>query len=326
MRTLAAFAGLVACLALLDTPPGIADPSSPDATKVLWRDPGPIAARDLYWGAGSHDRAPTPPFTFVRENTSGTKPKVEVTDASGVSWMAKLATLDPAGNEVHAEIAASRFLWALGYFVEEHYFVAAGRIEGVKDLKRAANVIGPDGSFRAARFERRPAGLRRQGDWNIEDNPFTGTPELAGLHMLVMLLDLWDLRPANSAIVRAMLPSGAVEDRYLLSDVGSAFGRVRGGFRDDLTRWDLEAYSGAKFMNGVVQGKLQSRYPLLGRAPVEIPLAHARWFMGYLSQLSDRQVRAAFEAAGASPGEVEGFTSTLVRRLSELSAAIGKGN
>jgi hypothetical protein len=43
MRTLAAFAGLVACLALLDTPPAIADPATPDATKVLWRDPDRLA-------------------------------------------------------------------------------------------------------------------------------------------------------------------------------------------------------------------------------------------------------------------------------------------
>lgn len=91
--------------------------SSADATvpAVLWRDPGPIASLDLYWGSGHETRAPQGPFTFVEEDTTGTNPKITVKDARGATWD---MTFD---EEVHAEVAANRIVWALGYFVEEQF-------------------------------------------------------------------------------------------------------------------------------------------------------------------------------------------------------------
>src|SRR5688572_17347208 len=85
-------------------------------TPLLWHDPGPLGTKDLYWGAASANTAPKAPFTFVKEDTSGTKPKVQVTDANGMSWTAKFASKSSTGTEVHAEIAATRLIWAFGYF------------------------------------------------------------------------------------------------------------------------------------------------------------------------------------------------------------------
>lgn len=102
----------------------------------------------MYWGSGSAEGAPKPPFTFVAEAISGTKPKIDVTDAAGTTWRAKFAGTSSTGNEVHAEIAATRLMWALGYPVEEQNYVPEGRIEDVKALTRAAGEIGADGSFR----------------------------------------------------------------------------------------------------------------------------------------------------------------------------------
>lgn len=56
---------------------------------VLWRDPGAVASKDLFWGNGGRAEAPRPPFTFVDEDLSGTKPKVRVTDARGTKWNVK---------------------------------------------------------------------------------------------------------------------------------------------------------------------------------------------------------------------------------------------
>jgi hypothetical protein len=111
-------------------------------TPVLWRDPGNIAAKDLFWGSGSQSTAPNPPFTFVEEDASGTKPKVEVTDANAEKWKVKF------GDEVHAETAATRLIWALGYGVEETYFVPSGKINGITSLQRAKEYITADGSLR----------------------------------------------------------------------------------------------------------------------------------------------------------------------------------
>ena len=110
-------------------------------TPVLWTDPGRIAARDLFWGNGSAERAPTPPFTFVEEDTDGTQPKIVVRDATGREWSAKF------GEEVHSGIAASRIVWALGYAADEIYFVDKGTIGGITTLTQAADAIGPGGSF-----------------------------------------------------------------------------------------------------------------------------------------------------------------------------------
>src|SRR6266571_3690766 len=45
---------------------------SGEGTPVIWRDPGNIAEKDLYWGSGSEDHAPKPPFAFKSEDLKGT--------------------------------------------------------------------------------------------------------------------------------------------------------------------------------------------------------------------------------------------------------------
>ena len=59
-------------------------------TPVLWRNPGDMRQRDLYYGSGSKALAPTPPFSFLKEDKSGKSPKFEVVDARGVKWKVKL--------------------------------------------------------------------------------------------------------------------------------------------------------------------------------------------------------------------------------------------
>jgi hypothetical protein len=297
----------------------------PDTIRVLWRDPGPIGAKDLYWGAGSPDRAPAPPFTFVKEDTSGTKPKIEVIDAEGAEWTIKLAPASPADNEVHAEIAASRLIWAFGFFVDENYFVREGRIENVKKLSRAADVVGPDGTFRTARFERRVRGGERFGNWDLENNPFNQTKELSALKMLIVLVGNWDARPENAAIIRLPRPDGDVEERYVLSDLGTAFGRWAGGFQKRHSRWNLSDYRESRFLNGVVMNRLEFRYPLMGTERVAVPVDHARWFATLASQLTPTQIRKAFEASGASSAEIEGFSAEVGSRFEAIRTALAGG-
>jgi hypothetical protein len=148
---------------------------------VLWRDPGAIAIKDLYWGIGSSDHAPRPPFTFIQEEARGTKPKVTLRDARGMTWNVKFVGPKLSKNEVHAEIAATRLTWALGYLAEENYYVGEGKIEGVGKLVHAASSIAPDGTFRVARFERRPPDVVRTSKrWSFDKNPFLDTKELSG--------------------------------------------------------------------------------------------------------------------------------------------------
>jgi hypothetical protein len=95
-----------------------------------------------------------------------------------MSWTPKFASKSRTGTEVHAEIAASRLMWAFGYFVEEHYFVSDGVITGVHGLRRRTSyVLASDDSFSSARFERRPLSSRG-ARWDLDNNPFAGAREL----------------------------------------------------------------------------------------------------------------------------------------------------
>src|SRR5215472_11177264 len=114
---------------------------APSGERLLWRAPQSMTTADWIWGPGGEQRAPAPPFQFVKENTGGTNPKVDVRDARGALWTVKF------GGEVHAEVFASRLLYAVGYKAEATYFVAEGVIDGATDLHRAKPFVAKDGRF-----------------------------------------------------------------------------------------------------------------------------------------------------------------------------------
>lgn len=314
---------ILGCLVCVTVGLGFA--AAPSGTAIdpplLWRDPGFLGTKDLFWGAGRADAAPKPPFAFVKEDTSGTKPKVRLTDANGMLWTAKFASRSSAGTEVHAEIAASRLIWAFGYFVEEHYFVANETITGVQMRRRSAYAIGPDGSFSAARFQRRPSDISQGGRWDLDDNPFAGSRELSGLKILVMLLNNWDARLGNTGILRVPVPGGGIEERYILSDLGTAFGRTEGA-AGKATRWNLPDYESSDFIRGVAGDTLEFCHGLDLKPPLSVPLEHARWLSELASQLSYAQVRRAFEASGAESRDIDGFTRVVMQRFGQLRAAV----
>src|SRR5271168_3749879 len=77
---------------------------------VLWTDRGDVRALDMIGGPGGKKHQPAGKFTFVKEDMNGTSPKFIVHDDQGVKWKAKL------GEEVKSETAATRLVWAAGYF------------------------------------------------------------------------------------------------------------------------------------------------------------------------------------------------------------------
>ena len=173
-----------------------------DAQPILWRDPGRVEVIDFTLGAGGPGKAPKQPFTFVRENDEGTSPKVTVKDANGIEWRVK------GGLEVRAEAFVTRFVNALGYYAESTYFIANGRIEGVKPLKRASGFVKSDGSFTYAAFERREPNMKfvKGPGWSWNKSPFEGTRELNGLRILVMLCSNWDNKDSRD-VKRAAIPA-----------------------------------------------------------------------------------------------------------------------
>ena len=87
-------------------------------------------------------------------------------------------------------------------------------------------------------------------------------------------------------------------------------------------RWNLEAYQEEKLVDAVRDGKVHLNHD--GTAEVDpVPLEHARWFATLASQLTPDQVRRAFEAAGASAAERDGFSARFLDKIRELQQAVG---
>lgn len=290
----------------------------PKGQAILWKEHPDITQVNLYWGVGGEEGVPKPPFTFVKEDVTGTNPKVKVVDANGVKWNVKF------DEEVHAEVAASRLVWACGYMVEASYFVPSGKIIGVKGLNRAKKFVGADGSFTNAMFENRPETVaRRNIRWTWDSNPFVGTKEFSGLAILNVLLNNWDAKVDNNNVLGIYGDDNQVYDWYIQSDWGGTFGKMGGYFSH--TKWDVNDYSKQAFISGVSGGRLQLNYSgKMGSSLKSVPLEHAKWFAGIIGQLSDEQIRDAFKTAGATDQEVSAFSARVRSKINELKAVAGR--
>jgi len=122
-----------------------------DLPAVIWRDPGNISTLNLVYGAGGIEHAPDPngTYTFDKEDMNGTSPKFDVKDGQGVKWRIKL------GQEPQAETAATRLLWAAGYFVDEDYYLPEVKVQGLPKLRRGQNFVSEGGIVHRARLERK---------------------------------------------------------------------------------------------------------------------------------------------------------------------------
>jgi hypothetical protein len=292
--------------------------------RALWRDPGEIESLNLLAGASRPEHGPAGKLVFVKEDLDGATPKFEVVDANGVHWKAKL------GKEAQSETAATRLLWAAGYFVDRAYYLPEMRVDGLTKLTRGSEFIKGN-VVSGARLEpvRKPQEIL--GSWSWSEAPFKGTKEMNGLRIMMALINNWDLKSSNNAIY-------AVEGEaphYVVSDLGASFGKTGGvGSR---TKSDLEDYAASKFIDKAgseeVDLTIKSRpFFLLAVDPLhynkltsreevaqDLPRADAKWLGGLLGRLSIEQIRDCFRAAGYSSEEVVGFADVVARRIAELN-------
>src|SRR5438552_4437875 len=177
----------------------------PEAPADLWREPTDITTRDLFLGPGGDARPDLSHISFLKVDVGGHTKKWRVRDAAGNEWVVKF------GNEAQPETAASRLVWAAGYFTDIDYFVPEAKIEG-------------KGTVKDVRFEARPKNLKRYDqEWDWDNNPFKGTDQLQGLKVLMVMLNNWDLKNSNHRIIYAKDDN---ELRYVVSDLGVAFGKT----------------------------------------------------------------------------------------------------
>lgn len=291
---------------------GLADTRGGHAT--LWKEPDAIENLDLLYGSGGAEGAPdaSATFTFVGRSTSGTSKKIFVKDDKGKEWTVKF------GAEARPETAATRIVWAMGYHVDEDYFVKRAQIEG-----------WPDGDALNVRFERSHNGYKEIGLWNWETNSFNGTRELDGLKVLMVLLNNWDLKNDNNKVVRFDKDNAGDPDEriYYVSDLGASFGSTGSLVRKLLvfsdapagTKGNPSGYAHQSFIDGVSNGEVRFHYK--GKDPGAlkgITVEHARWMGSMLGRLSEKQLGDAFRAGGFDDSEVATYVRAMQERIGEL--------
>lgn len=305
------------------------------AEAVLWHDPGRVQYRDLRYGPGGRALEPRPPFTFDKEDLSGTSPKVRVHDANGRLWVIKF------GIEARPDTFSSRLAWVVGYYAEPNYYLEGEIIHGVHDLKRARKYIDAEGRASGGRFQLRakfPVYMSGYS-WAWQENPFAGTPQLAGLKVMMMLVSNWDdkdIRDDNEhgvtlryhELLRAMKQgtNNAIYregNRYVffVDDWGASLGQW--GAYMHRTKWDCAGFlnESRRFVRGVdEEGRVEWGFKGLHteHLAARIRLSDVTWLLRYLGRVTDQQLRAGLLASGATEDEASCYTEALRMRIRQL--------
>jgi hypothetical protein len=177
------------------------------------------------------------------------------------------------------------------------------------------------GTFTNVRFEARPANWKRGAEWKWKTNPFTGTPEFQGLKIMMALINNWDLKDSNNAILQIRGDNGD-ELRYIISDLGATFGHASTTplfWRLTRSRNNPVKYAKSNFLEKVKGDRVVLHFGGKNRGLLKnISIDDAQWMGTWLAQLSDGQVRDAFRAANYTPDQINLLTRAVRERTNEL--------
>jgi hypothetical protein len=269
------------------------------APAILWREPTDIKSRNLIYGQGGPDHQPMGKLSYIKEKLNGVNPKFDVRDEADIRWGVKM------GNEAKPETAATRWIWAVGYFTNEDYYLPELKVGGNLPVTRGQNLI-QDGKIQGVRLKRHNKGERQIADWSWDKNPFAGTKELDGLKVMMELICNTDLKTVQQHVYDV----DGIEQRYIAADVGASFGKAGKGFLR--TKGKLKDYVSLPLIKSAGPDYVDFWHFK------QIPVEHVKWIGGYLAQLSDEQIKDAFRAGGFSTEEVEGFAANVRQKINEL--------
>jgi hypothetical protein len=279
---------------------------------VMW-EPVNVRQMDLFAGPGGDEMRPDlSSVTFIKQETGGHNKKYRIKDGSGRIWVAKL------GREAQPETAAVRLLYGIGYKTEINYLVPTITIPG-------------KGTFTNVRLEARPENIDRKEEWKWKQNPFIGTNELQGLKILMVFLNNWDIVDVQNKVIEVD-HGNRKETEYIVSDLGSTFGRLGNNNLPVIYRFGRSVnkpqhYIKSKFVKDVKDGRIVLAYKGKNRGLFkDITVPQARWLANLLTKLSDKQIQDAFLAANYSQGDLSTLTTAVKNKIAELDRASLKQN
>jgi hypothetical protein len=265
-------------------------------------DPG-SAPRDLFWGPGGRRHAPPPDATYVlkAKDETGFSVSFDVLGPDGLEWSAKI------GPEAQAEVVVSRILWGLGYHQPPTYYLPSWQVDGEGiDPKKESE----------ARFRPKLKELDRLPEvWSWADNPFSGTPELKGLLVILLMLNSTDLKDSNNSIYRLSQPSEGASQWFVVRDLGAALGET--GKLYPRRNW-LEGFEEHSFITSITgtsiefdyNGRHQELLAMIGPADVQ-------WAARQMARLTDTQWRDAFRAGNYAPPDADRYIARIKEKIAD---------
>jgi hypothetical protein len=270
----------------------------------------PEKTRDLFWGVGGERLAPDPAtrYTVIEIKRGGFSRGYTVLDPKKREWSVKFPP------EAPTEIVASRLFWGVGFHQPPIYYLTGWNAE---------KAPSPNPQMPARFREKDPAlnGLEADDTWSYYENPFVGTPQLAGMLVLHAMLGNSDLKDEQNALYELEKPLEGARRWYVARDLGQTFGRT--GILE-APRGDIAVFEQTPFIKGVVDGKV--RFDYRGRHKVlfqNITPADVRWICTRLDGLTNAQLQDAFRAGGFDAPTAARFIRRLKQKIDEGLALKG---
>jgi hypothetical protein len=282
----------------------VVTPREPITRAVLAQlrvDPG-ATRRDLFWGVGGRRYAPPADAVYKLDgkDETGFSVSYDVISPDGMEWSAKI------GPEAQTEVVLSRVLWGLGYHQPPIYYLPSWRLETGK---------GDPITVSEARFRPKLPRLERLDEvWSWADNPFSGTRDLKGLLVILLMLNSTDLKDTNNSIYTLKEPWDGAARWFVVRDLGAALGET--GTLYPRRNW-LEGFETESFIKGISGSTLDFGYGGGHRELLSmIRPEDVQWAARQLQQLTDMQWRDAFRAGNYGSPQADRF----LRRIREKIA------
>ena len=301
MTRLLRFAAPLAVLAI-SCAPDKRPTVDPDRMAQLWEPPTDLEQRDLFLGVGGSKNAPDPDdvYEFKEEKAVGTQPGYDVKDSKGRDWSVKL------GSEARPEVAVSRVVWAVGYHQPSVYYLPRWTL--VRDGKK---IPQEGGRFRLD-------DTKKLEEWSWRKGPFLHTRQLAGLFVIMVMTNNWDIKSQQNAVYRLKGDAPGPKEQYMVKDLGASLGRTAwpvGG-----TKADPAGFEDEPFIERVEDNRVHFAFqgswlePQLLRS---ITPADVRWTAELLSRLTPKQWSDAFRAAGFPDAEANRYIARMRQKIAE---------
>ena len=276
-------------------------PLSASELAELRVDPG-TTPRDLFWGVGGKEHAPAPEaiYDFEAKDTKGFSVSFDVIGPGQIGWSAKI------GDEAQTEVVLSRILWGLGYHQPPVYYLPSWQLRNDGETERQSE----------ARFRPKLADLQRlEAVWSWADNPFSGTRELKGLLVVMLMLNSTDLKDSNNSIYQSSRMWDGAQRWFVVRDIGAALGET--GIMFPKRNW-LEGFEKRAFLTAVradavefdYRGRWKELLTMIGPADVQ-------WASREMTRLTDTQWQDAFRAANYSPPDAARYITRIKEKIDD---------